>query len=819
MIFRDLHDDWTLTHLAGEVPTAFADLAGATIPATVPGVVHTDLLAQGLIPDPYLDDNESALAWIGHSDWRYATTFVFEPDGHTRHDLVAEGLDTVARVRVNGVDVGATVNQHRTYRWNLDGILVAGENTLVIDFRSPIAYAREREQVLGERPHSYVHPFNAIRKSACNFGWDWGPALVTSGIWRRIALESWTDVRIAAVRPVVGIKGDPRRADVHVDLEWAPSEDANADAVEVTAHVAGVTVTASVSAGVDSVALAVEAPDAEPWYPRGYGDARLYDLVVTAGAGREARRRIGFRAVQVDVEADTDGSPFQLIVNGIPVYIRGANWIPEDTFFPRVTRERLAERFADATDAHMNLLRVWGGGVYESEDFYDLADEQGVLVWQDFLLACAAYSEDTELWDEFAAEARDAVTRLSSHPSLVVWNGGNENIWGWVDWNWRAALQGATWGEGYYQRLFPEIVGELAPTTPYSPGSPYGFSIYVHPNDPAHGTTHIWDVWNRVDYDVYRDYQPRFVSEFGFQGPPAWSTLFSVVHDEPADPYGRLMLVHQKAQDGNVKLERGLGAHIAPPATIADWHWATQLNQARAVRFGIEHFRSLHPLNQGAIVWQLNDCWPVISWAAVDSHGHRKPLWHALRAAYADRLATVQPREDRPALVLHNDTDGRWESGFTARVVDVDGREVARHDGEVAVEARGATTIPLPIEAGDPARHVLVVDLASGERALWWFGEDPTLALHPQPLEVSSVAVTGGYEVRVRARSAAKDITLHVDRAHRDARVDGALVTLLAGEEAVFTVTAPAGLDPELFTAPEVVRTANDLVLPAVSAG
>ncbi|WP_223230889.1 glycoside hydrolase family 2 protein [Microbacterium jejuense] len=785
MTFRELHNGWTLRHDGGDIPSEFEEIAARTVPATVPGVVHTDLLAAGLIPDPYVDDNESLLSWIGRCDWTYELTFDAPEEPAARHDLVAEGLDTVARIVLNGVEVATTRNQHRTYRWPIEALLRPEGNRLEVTFRSPIAFAEEREAVLGERPHGYVFPYNTIRKTACNFGWDWGPALVTSGIWRRIGIESWSGVRLASVRPVVGVDGDARRVDVHIDLEWS---DGAPDA-EVVAQVAGERAAVAASIGTSSVVLPITATGAELWWPRGHGAQPLYELTVQAGAA-EWSRRIGFRTAEIDVEADADGSPFTVIVNGKPIYIRGANWIPEDTFFSRITRERLAERFTDAEESGMNLLRVWGGGIYESEDFYELADERGVLVWQDFLLACAAYSEDAELWDEFEAEARDNVTRLSSHPSLVVWNGGNENIWGWVDWGWRPRLKGATWGEGYYLDLFPRVIGELAPTTPYSAGSPYGFSRFVHPNDPKHGTVHIWDVWNQVDYDVYRTYRPRFVSEFGFQGPPAWSTLFSVVHDEPADPYGPLMLVHQKANDGNGKLERGLGAHVAEPQSIDDWHWATQLNQARAVRFGIEHFRSLHPLNQGAIVWQLNDCWPVISWAAVDGHGIRKPLWYALRDVYADRFATIQPRDGRLALVLHNDSDSPWDASASVRVLTFAGDERTSMDASASVPARSAVSVALEVSSDDPTGEFVVAELSTGERAFWYFDEDPMLRLSPSPVVASASAVEGGYEVRVRATSLAKDVTLLADRADAAARVDRGMVTLLPGEEAVFRVTA-----------------------------
>lgn len=813
MGFFELTDEWTLQHDGGELPAGFAAVGERRIPATAPGVVHTDLLTAGLIPDPYVDDNEALLAWIGHSDWRYETTFDWQPDGEDVHELVAEGLDTVARVELNGVEIARTVNQHRTYRWRVDHLLRPGANELRVRFASPIAYAREREAVLGARPHSYDHPFNAIRKSACNFGWDWGPALVTCGIWRRIGISSWSGCRLAAVRPQTGLGGDPRHLRIEVEVQ-RDADAADAADLTVRAEVAGTVLEAHLEPTATRAVLEGTIADADLWWPRGYGDAALTPLVVSAGDDRW-EQRIGFRCVEIDTTADDDGSPFVVRINGAEVYIRGANWIPDDTFFPRITRERLAERFADATDAGMNLLRVWGGGIYESDDFYDLADENGLLVWQDFLLACAAYSEDAELWDEFAAEARDNVTRLASHPSLIVWNGGNENIWGWVDWKWRPRLNGATWGDGYYQQLFPAIVAELAPATPYSPGSPYGFSTYVHPNDPAHGTTHIWDVWNQVDYDVYRSYRPRFVSEFGFQGPPAWSTLFSVVHDEPADPYGPLMLVHQKAVDGNGKLERGLGAHISAPRTIDDWHWATQLNQARAVAFGIAHFRSLHPLNQGVIVWQLNDCWPVISWAAVDSLGIRKPLWHALREVYADRFASFQPRGDDLVLALQDDHATPWRGTAVLRRLSLEGAELARAEVAVDIAPRASTSIVVPralAVAHDPSREVLVADLPDGVRALWFFAEDPKLALEAEPVSVTSTVVGDVYEVQVVARSLVKDLTLLVDRVNPEARVDRALVTLLPGESTVFRVTAPAGLDADAFGRAPALRSANDLV-------
>ncbi len=811
MQIHDLGGDaWTVRALSGPVPEDLRERLEAGIPAAVPGVVHLDLLAADLIPDPYDGENEGAVQWIGLTDWEFSRVFDWSGTDEARTELVADGLDTVATIALNGTPLGGTANQHRSYRFDLSTALRTGENELRIAFRSPVEYAREQEAVLGERPHSYRHPFNAIRKTAANFGWDWGPDLATSGIWKDLRIEVWSSARIASVRPLIALDGSTGRLTAHVALERESDEP-----VDVTLELEGHVLSATAAEGEAEVVLELEVAEVEPWWPRGYGAQRLYPLTVRV-PGQEWSGRIGFRSVTLDTTPDPAGTPFSIAVNGQPVYVKGVNWIPDDTFFPRITRDSLARSLGHAVDANVNLIRVWGGGLYESEEFYELCDELGLLVWQDFLLACAAYSEDEPLWSEFEAEAREAVTRLTAHPSLALWNGGNENIWGWVDWGWRPRLAGATWGDGYYTDLFPRIVAELAPGTPYSDGSPFGFSKYVHPNDPANGTMHIWDVWNQVDYTTYRAYRPRFVSEFGFQGPPAWSTLTSVVHDEPLDPFGPQMLVHQKANDGNGKLERGLGAHLPQPADIDAWHATTQLNQARAVAYGIEWFRSLAPLNTGSIVWQLNDCWPVVSWAAVDGHDRRKPLWYALRRVFADRLATVQPSPEGVALSLHNDSAERWSVGVVLRRITVEGDELARHETDAGVEARSLERIVLPEEflaAEDPARELIVAELSTGERALHFFVEDTELTLAGDALAVEAVRDGSEVVLRLTASSVVKDVVVHADRVDPDAVVDEALVTVLPGETRELRIRTDA--DPAGFTVEPVLWSVNSLVAAA----
>ncbi|HWJ85575.1 MAG TPA: glycoside hydrolase family 2 TIM barrel-domain containing protein, partial [Cellulomonas sp.] len=478
-------------------------------------------------------------------------------------------------------------------------------------------------------------------------------------------------------------------------------------------------------------------------------------------------------------------------------------------------------------DAHLNLLRVWGGGIYESDDFYELCDERGLMVWQDFLLACFAYPEEEPHRSELEAEARENVTRLSSHPSLVLWNGGNENIWGHEDWGWKEKLDGRTWGAGYYYDVFPAVVAELDPTRPYaagSPFSPHSDPTVVHPNDPDHGTHHQWEVWNRVDYTHYRDDVPRFSSEFGYQGPPTWATLERAVRNADGSPLAKqdaVWLLHQKADDGNGKLDRGMAPHLGVPDDFTDWHWATQLNQARAVEHAITHYRSWWPRTAGSIVWQLNDCWPVTSWAAIDGDERPKPLWWALRAAYADRLLTVQTRAEGLVLAVVNDTASPWTGTVAVRREELDGTHLASVDLPVDVAPRSVALLNLPDQVGVPddvAGEVLVAVL-DGVRTVHTWVDDVALHLDAAPFDASVEVVDGGYVVVVTARSLVKDLTLHVDRLDPTATVDAALVTLPAGATARVRVrTDRRGLEGALVVAP-VLRTANDLVASRASVG
>ncbi|MEV5512119.1 glycoside hydrolase family 2 protein [Streptomyces flaveolus] len=778
-----LAEGWSLSH------------SDDLLPAQVPGCVHTDLLTAGLIPDPFLGVNESDVAWVGQRSWTYVRELPAADtagEQYERTDLVFDGLDTAATITLDGRELGRTRNMHRRYRFDVTG----RHGRLEAAFASAYDEAASVRAVTGERPNVYPEPFQYIRKMACSFGWDWGPTLVTAGIWRPVRLERWSTARLADVRPLVTVHGGTGRVEVRVEVERTAQGTARPLVVRATVGDGLAEARAAVQ-GAHAV-LTLEVPDASLWWPRGYGDQPLYDLEVTLveEAGEERpldtwHRRIGFRTVALDRSADEHGTGFTLVVNGERIFARGVNWIPDDVFPSRITPERYRTRLRQTADAGVDLVRIWGGGIYEDDAFYDTCDELGLMVWQDFLFACAAYPEEQPLRGEVEAEARDNVVRLMSHPSLVLWNGNNENLWGFRDWDWEPELRGDSWGGGYYLDLLPRIVAELDPNRPYTAGSPWSGSWDHHPNDPAHGTYHSWEVWNRRDYAEYRDSVPRFVSEFGWQAPPAMATLRRALPGERLAPDSPGMLHHQRAEDGNGKLNRGVERYFALPEDDFDrWHYLTQVVQARAIATGIEHWRSHWPVCAGTIVWQINDCWPVSSWSAIDGDGRLKPLHHELRRVYADRLLTLQPGDgdDGPVLAVVNQAAEPWQTRVTLRRLRADGTEVAERVLDVTVAARSVHRRAVPPDlapAPQSTKEFLVAD-SEDLRSVHFSVTDREFA-YPVPhydvaVESPMGSGTGNVEVVVTAHTLVRDLLLQADRLGPDAVCDTGLRTLLPGE-------------------------------------
>ncbi|WP_243695146.1 glycoside hydrolase family 2 TIM barrel-domain containing protein [Agromyces protaetiae] len=472
--------------------------------------------------------------------------------------------------------------------------------------------------------------------------------------------------------------------------------------------------------------------------------------------------------------------------------------------------------------------------MFASEAFLDGCDERGLLVWQDFLFACAAYREDADVADLVRREAEQAVERLSNHPSVAVWCGGNETVMGRQGWNWTDIVGDQPWGAGYYTDLLPSIVAELDPTRPYVANSPWGGSLDADANDPTRGPSHLWDEWNERDFANYRTHDPVFVSEMGWCGAPAWSTLRRVVTSGELGPENPEVVHHLRAIGGLHNLARGIQPHFPVQRTPEGWHFATQLVQARAMTAGVEWLRSRGGCS-GVVVWQLNDCWPVLSWAAVDADGIEKPLWHAMRRSFADLLVTVQPLAPGGPLdptgpggleiVVVNDGADDRRVPLAVRRVDFDGRTLASADLVVDVASDGTARLTLDdalAAPGDPSRELLVVDSAAG-RALWAYRTDRMSGLAAASPAIAVDLDEGALRVTATADVLVRDLTLLADLLGEAVgvepnalRVDGALATLLPGERAEFRVTRRDGVSIAEVVPDAVVRaalrSANDLV-------
>lgn len=824
MAKQSLTEGWFLRAIsnAGEVP---GNIRGKLIPARVPGCVHTDLLRERLIEDPYFGQNEPNLFWIGRTDWEYTTWIdasaqLFE---QARLDLVCDGLDTVATIILNDTEVARTQNMHRRYRFDVRPLLKKGKNELKIRFESPVNFAANMRDRLGYLPGIfYGGAYNFIRKMACNFGWDWGPIVPTCGVWKSIALEAWSNERLIDIRPVFRMENGTGVLDVFADVESL----AKTNPPEVLLHSpTGESIRPeSVSAKEGGYASRFIIRQPQLWWPKGYGDQPLYELSIDV-AQRKHSSRVGLRTVDLDTHPDDIGSAFVVKVNDQPVFCKGFNWIPDDCFLNRAcTSERYEKRIQQALDANANMLRVWGGGIYETDAFYDVCDRTGMLVWQDFLFACAAYPEAEPFKSEVEAEVRDNVARLAHHPSLVLWNGCNENVWMYhKDVSddgtgkmvlWKQQLANRQWGQGYYFDLLPKLVKQIDPSRPYWAASPWSgdpdYENGLEPNLSTHGNKHIWEVWHGPgDYNNYRWFAPRFCSEFGYQGPANFATMHESFDPNELRRESATIELHQKSPGGNARNDKLLAKDFDIPAEFDDWHYLLQINQSRALQAGVEWFRSRQPRCMGTLYWQLNDCYPVTSWSAIDSAGRLKPLWYSTRRFYAPRILTIQPESDALLVYANNDHADAWSGQLRVRRMNFDGTVLhervysayvpPRSNQRIAILPNGITN------AVDRSREFIVATCGD-ERAFWYFLPDRDLH-YPSPRLMTSLK---GNDLTVRAGTFLRDLTLNADRIHPDTSVEDNQVTLLPGESFTFRLhNAPPALTTEHLARPPVMQCVN----------
>jgi len=713
-MIKKLNGTWLVKQATGEEPLEAARKRKGWIKARAPGCVHTDLMAAGKIPDPFYGMNEPDVEWVEHEDWLYRHGFDCTPEtlNAERVDLVCEGLDTFATVLLNGKQVGRADNMFCCWRWDVTKLLKSSKNELLALFESSTRVARELEEKHGKLAGVGFESSRAyVRKEQCATGWDWGPRLSSCGFWRPVYLEAWSGARIAGVHaPVDWTNKKKPVVKLAVEVEATRAGDVSLVAdLDGEQPVARVEFGGRVKKGMN--VLRVDLPVEKPklWWPVGLGDAHLYELMVSGTVGGEQmdprEKSIGLRRVELRREKDEQGESFIICVNDQPVFCRGANWIPLDSFLPRATRERYEDLVGRAAGANMNMLRVWGGGIYETDEFYETCDRMGVMVWQDFLFACACYP-DNQQWflDSVRQEAEQNVRRLRDHPSLVLWCGNNENQWGYFDW-WNKP---DVWGEKIYDELLPEVCKSLDPDRPYWPGSPCGGE---HPNSADSGDQHFWSVWFAwVPPEHYRTQNGRFVSEFGMQAPPTLDTIHEYVPAAERHMQSRTMVHHNKCDLGTERDYRYMSEFFRVPGEFEDTVYLMQLTQGEMIKTGVEHWRSRKFDTAGTLFWQLNDCWPVTSWSCIDSRHRAKALYYYARRFFAPVLVAMDHEADGLGVVVVNDLLKKFEGKLVCGVSDVEGDSLWTSDIGVNVPANGVKKITVrkdgDLERPDPARHV-----------------------------------------------------------------------------------------------------------------
>ena len=683
---------------------------GEWLPATVPGTVHTDLLANGKIQDPFYRTNERDQQWIDKKDWDYATHVDLDAAtlAHDHVELVFEGLDTYADVYVNDALVLSADNMFRTWTVDIKAHARAGANTLRLRFRSPIQEGLKRLDALGYNPpatndqsengglgNKKVSVFT--RKAGYHYGWDWGPRFVTSGVWRPVKLRAWSAARIVDLHIVQdSLAADTAKLSAVFEILSDAGGPAIVDIQSPTDPSIAARQAVTLKPGLNVVELPLTVANPKLWWSNGLGEAHLYRLTgrLSAGAASDAREAtIGLRTLRIVQTPDAGGASFYVELNGVPVFMKGANYIPNDSFLPRVTTQVLERVVKSAVDTHMNMIRVWGGGVYEEDRFYDLCDENGILVWQEFAFACSMYPNDKALLDNIRAEAEDNVRRLRNHPCIALWCGNNEIDTAWQNdvpnggWGWKQTYtqpqRDEMWAayKAIFHEILPQTLASLDPQRFYWPSSPLaawdGKDVkHADVNLPRQsGDIHYWDVWwGQKPFAEYRAHIGRFMTEYGFQSFPEFRTVEAYTAPGDYDIFSEVMQAHQRSSIGNGTIKNYMQRDYKVPKDFKQFLYVGQVLQAEGIKVAMEAHRARRDYCMGSMFWQINDCWPVASWSSIDYFGRWKAQQYYARKSFAPLLVSAWLDGDLVSVHVVNDRLSDVPAGLELRVRDFQGR-------------------------------------------------------------------------------------------------------------------------------------------------
>lgn len=769
-------------------------------PATVPGVVHTDLLQNKIIEDPFFRLNERGLQWIDKEDWVYETCFTLAADMMRKEnmELVFEGLDTYADVYLNDECILKADNMFRRWSIPVRQYIREENNILKVYFHSPVKIDVPKWDAL---PYQYPASndqsengglFNKkisifARKAGYHYGWDWGPRLVTSGIWRPVYIRAWSDLRINDVfieQKEVGAG----RAVIAGHVELDADKDMDGVLVTITDEATGRVLgewQADLKRGTNRVTVDFVLHKPKLWWSNGLGEPFLYRFRTDIIAGGELldskTERVGIRSLKVVHQPDKDGHTFYIELNGRPVFAKGANYIPSDNFLPRVTPENYKRTILDAAGVNMNMLRVWGGGIYENDVFYDLCDEYGIMIWQDFMFACSMYPAEGALLDNIHQEAVDNVKRLRNHACIALWCGNNECQDAWLGWGWKCEIERQNkeyadkiWAQyrQQYHVTLPGVVKEYAPGTFYWPSSPFAFEREM--SGTTDGDRHYWSVWHgKAPISDYDSEKSRFFSEYGFQSFPEFESVKRYApYPEDWDIRSEVMMSHQRGGDhANGLIETYLLNEYKKPRDFRAFLYMNHVLQGDAIKTAIESHRRQMPYNMGTLFWQHNDCWPVASWASRDYYGRWKAQHYYVRKAYDDILISPVVEGDDLKVYAVSDRLENTSGRLQLQVCQFDGTVVHHWDKSVGIsgnDSRVCFSAPLAklLEGANRGTVYVRVDYTDKSGRVYHnnycLGKQKDMDYPKVDLQTEVRSIEGGYEVTVSADKFARAVCLSV---------------------------------------------------------
>ena len=750
-----------------------------------------------MIEDPFYRLNEKQQQWIDKVDWEYQASFILSEDILRKQhiELVFEGLDTYADVFLNDTLILTADNMFRTWRIDCKPYLKP-ENNLHIVLKSPIKIGLQKLDDLGyQLPADNDQSENGglgkqrvsifTRKAGYHFGWDWGPRLVTSGIWRPISIEAWSQARIEDAQ-IIQNQLDNENANLTMVTEvkvdtllpatievWCQNSQLASEKLQLLA-------------GSHFYEMDFEINNPKLWWPNGLGEAFLYPitlkLIIDKTLADTAHIDVGLRTLQLVREPDSAGESFYFEVNGRPVFAKGANYIPNDIFLPRVTPQHYEQVVQAAADANMNMLRVWGGGIYEDDLFYDLCDRHGIMIWQDFMFACAMYPGDNAFLENVHHEATDNVKRLRNHPCLALWCGNNEieNAWGPYDenrgWGWKqrhSAGERAEIWQAYdtlFHNILPQLVQQLDEKTPYWHSSPSAGMGKLAGEDTPSGDVHYWGVWHgQHPFADYKKYKARFMSEYGFQSFPTMASVAKFTEPQDWDLDSGVMTAHQRSGIGNQRIRAYMENDYVVPQDFEQLLYVSQLLQAEAIRTAIEAHRSAMPYCMGSLYWQLNDVWPVASWSGMDSYGQWKALHYAAREAFKNTIVTVDQTDSLLRFIVVSDLAETRKAILQMEVMSFDGDTLFNKNILITIPANQAQEVfaismPEILAKANPQEVLLSVRLMQDvqiiDRALHYFVSPKDMLLPDPEIKLDVSKADGGVKIAISADKLVKNLFL-----------------------------------------------------------